>query len=74
MHAAEGLIVVTGQSGIGKTTVCRTAARDLDRRTVHSLVLEPPQSIDQLLQAVLATSRGVARPTRPAPRRSSARR
>lgn len=53
VHAAEGLIVVTGESGIGKTTVCRTAARDLDRRTVQSLVVEPPQSIDELLQIVL---------------------
>jgi general secretion pathway protein A len=53
IRAAEGLIVLTGDDGLGKTTICRTAARDLDRRTLLALVLDPPQTIDQLLQTVL---------------------
>jgi hypothetical protein len=44
---AGGLVVLTGREGLGKTTVCRTAARDLDRRTLQSLVFDPPQSIDR---------------------------
>jgi type II secretory pathway predicted ATPase ExeA len=53
VHASEGLIVMTGREGLGKTTICRTAARDLGRRTLQSLLLDPPPSIEQLLQTVL---------------------
>jgi general secretion pathway protein A len=53
VHASEGLVVLTAPRGFGKTTVCRAAARKLDRRTLQALVLEPPQSIEQLLQIVL---------------------
>jgi type II secretory pathway predicted ATPase ExeA len=53
LHASEGLVVLTGDQGLGKTTICRAAGRALDRRTVQSLVLDPPQSIEQLLQTVL---------------------
>ena len=53
IHTAEGLIVLTAPEGVGKTTICRMAERDLDRRTLVALVVEPPQTIEQLLQTVL---------------------
>jgi general secretion pathway protein A len=53
IHEREGLIVVTGPDGLGKSTICRVASRDLDRRTVQSLLLQPPQSIDEVLQKLL---------------------
>jgi len=53
IHSKEGLIVLTAPEGVGKTTVCRMAERDLDRRTLLALVVDPPQTIEQLLQTVL---------------------
>ena len=53
IHSKEGLILLTAPEGFGKTTVCRMAERDLDRRTLLALVAEPPQTIEQLLQTVL---------------------
>jgi len=53
IHTHEGLIVITAPEGVGKTTICRMAERDLDRRTFLALVLDPPQTIEQLLQTVL---------------------
>src|SRR5258705_293608 len=41
-------------SGLGKTTLCRTAVRELDRRTVTSIVFDPFLSVDQLLTPLLA--------------------
>ena len=49
-----GTVVLTGAGGMGKTTLCRAIAAALDRRTVTSLVLEPPQSFDDLLKTMLA--------------------
>jgi general secretion pathway protein A len=54
IHSAEGLIVLTAPEGFGKTTIGRMAERDLDRRTLLALVLDPPQTIEELLQTVLA--------------------
>ena len=53
IHSKEGLIVLTASEGVGKTTVCRMAERDLDRRTLLALVVDPPPTIEQLLQTVL---------------------
>ncbi len=36
-----GLTVVTGTSGTGKTTTCRTILESLDRRTVHLARSQP---------------------------------
>jgi len=49
----DGLVLVTGELGVGKTTLCRVIVEELDRRTLTSVVLDPPTSIDDLLQTVL---------------------
>lgn len=49
----SGPAVLTGPMGTGKTTLCRSLVQEIDRRTVTSLVLEPFQSIDDLLQTML---------------------
>ena len=48
-----GLTVVTGTSGTGKTTTCRTILEALDRRTFTSLVLNPYVSEEDLLRLIL---------------------
>ena len=53
IHRRGGIVVLTGELGLGKTTLCRMVARELDRRTVTSIVLEPFQSVDELLKIVL---------------------
>jgi type II secretory pathway predicted ATPase ExeA len=49
-----GLVVVTGEIGSGKTTLCRTLIEQLDRRTLTSFVTEPFVSGDDLLKTILA--------------------
>ena len=53
IHRHEGIVVLTGGLGLGKTMLCRTAARELDRRTVTSIVFDPILSVDDLLKTVL---------------------
>jgi general secretion pathway protein A len=48
-----GPIVVTGISGAGKTTLCRTVLEELDRNTFTALVLNPYLSDEALLLLVL---------------------
>ena len=50
----NGVAVLTGSFGTGKTTLCRSIVQELDRRTVASLVLEPVETIDDLLKTMLA--------------------
>jgi general secretion pathway protein A len=50
----EGLVVLTGESGLGKTTLCRAVIDQLDRRTLTSFVAEPFASTESLLKTVLA--------------------
>ncbi len=52
-RSARGLTVVTGTSGTGKTTTCRTILESLDRRTFTSLVLNPYVSDEDLLRLIL---------------------
>jgi general secretion pathway protein A len=52
-RSAQGLTVVTGTSGTGKTTTCRTILESLDRKTFTSLVLNPYVSEEDLLQLIL---------------------
>lgn len=64
-----GVIVVTGTSGTGKTTLCRTVLNEVDRDTFTALVLDPQISADDLLGLVLqdfgVISREEARVGRP---------
>ena len=49
----ECFAVVTGDTGTGKTTLCRALVEQSGRTTVIALLLNPPQSEDDLLQDVL---------------------
>jgi len=47
------VLLLTGESGIGKTTVCRSLVRQLGRRTVTSFIADPVHSLDDVLKTVL---------------------
>jgi general secretion pathway protein A len=49
----EGFVVVTGDIGTGKTTLCRAILEQLDRKTFTALVLNPFISEEDLLRLVL---------------------
>jgi type II secretory pathway predicted ATPase ExeA/cell division septation protein DedD len=49
----EGLIVLTGDIGTGKTTLCRAVLQNLDRKTFTSLVPDPFVSREDLLKMLL---------------------
>src|SRR3569832_2461201 len=49
----EGFVVVTGDIGTGKTTLCRALLEQIDRTTFTALVLNPFISEEDLLKLVL---------------------
>src|SRR5688572_20117343 len=49
----EGLIVLTGEIGTGKTTLCRSVLQQLDRRTFTAFVPDPFVSREDLLKMLL---------------------
>jgi len=49
----EGFVVVTGDIGTGKTTLCRALLEQIDRRTFSALVLNPFLSEEDLLKLIL---------------------
>ena len=49
----EGLIVLTGDIGAGKTTLCRAVLDQLDRQTFSTFVPDPFLSRDDLLKVML---------------------
>ena len=49
----EGLIVLTGEMGTGKTTLCRAALYQLDRKTFTTFVPDPFLSREDLLRMLL---------------------
>src|SRR5512146_3036625 len=49
----EGFVVITGDIGTGKTTLCRALLEKIDRNTFTALVLNPFLSEDDLLKLVL---------------------
>ena len=49
----EGFVVVTGDIGTGKTTLCRAILEQLDSRTFTALVLNPFITEEDLLRIVL---------------------
>lgn len=55
----EGFIVLTGDIGTGKTTLCRTILEQFDPTTFTALILNPFLSVEELLREVLL-SFGVA--------------
>lgn len=50
----EAMVVMTGDPGLGKTTLCRAVIDQLDRRTLTSLVVDRLVSTDDLLKTLLA--------------------
>jgi general secretion pathway protein A len=49
----EGFILLTGDIGTGKTTVCRALLQQLDVNTFTSLILNPFLSVEELLREIL---------------------
>ena len=49
----EGVAVLSGDIGTGKTTVCRTVLEQLDMTLFTSLVLNPFLSVEELLREIL---------------------
>lgn len=49
----KGILVITGEIGTGKTTLCRTLLNQLDKSIKTALILNPSYSDLQLLQLIL---------------------
>jgi type II secretory pathway predicted ATPase ExeA len=49
----DGLVVVTGPLGVGKSMLCRVITEEIDRRTLTSVVFGPITSLDDLLRTIL---------------------
>ena len=49
----EGFVVITGDIGTGKTTLCRAVLEQLDRKTFTALILNPFLSEEDLLRLIL---------------------
>ena len=72
----EGFVVVTGDIGTGKTTLCRALLEQIDRTTFTALVLNPFLSEEDLLKRILQDFGVVSRDEiegRPAGRASASR-
>ena len=53
IHRREGFVVVTGDIGTGKTTLCRALLEQIDRTTYTALVLNPFLTEEDLLKKIL---------------------
>jgi len=49
----EGFVLITGDIGTGKTTLCRALLEKTDLKTFAALILNPFQSEEDLLRAIL---------------------
>ena len=49
----EGFVVISGDIGTGKTTLCRALLEQIDRKTFSALVLNPFLSEEDLLKLIL---------------------
>lgn len=54
LRAGEGLIVVTGEVGTGKTLLCRGLLQEHDARTFTSLILDPCATAEEMLVQILS--------------------
>lgn len=59
LESGEGFIVVTGDIGVGKTTVCRALLSRLSDRFTTSLIVNPLLTEKELVRAVLEDFGGV---------------
>src|ERR1700679_462816 len=53
VQSRKGIIVITGEIGTGKTTLCRTLLNRLDKSVKTALILNPNFSDLQLLQMII---------------------
>lgn len=53
LRRREGFVVITGDIGTGKTTLCRALREEIDRNTFSALVLNPFLSEEDLLKLIL---------------------
>src|SRR5271154_6709097 len=53
IQARRGIVVITGEVGTGKTTLCRTLLNRLDKSVKTALILNPNFSDLQLLQMII---------------------
>ena len=53
IRSRRGIVVITGEIGTGKTTLCRTLLNRLDRSVKTALILNPNFSDLQLLQMII---------------------
>jgi general secretion pathway protein A len=49
----DGIVVITGPPGIGKTALCQAVLEELDRHTLTSFLVDPFLSVEDLLQTLL---------------------
>ena len=53
IQSRKGIIVITGEIGTGKTTLCRTLLNRLDQKTKTAFILNPSFSDIELLQLIV---------------------
>ena len=53
LRRREGLVVVTGAIGTGKTMLCRSMLESFESRTFLSVILDPGLEVEDLLRTVL---------------------
>ncbi len=49
----KGILLITGEIGTGKTTLCRALLNSLDKKTKTAFILNPNFSETQLLQLIV---------------------
>ncbi len=49
----EGMTLLTGDVGAGKTMLCRAISEEIDRRTLTSVIVDPIDSLETLLRTIL---------------------
>src|SRR3989338_3366958 len=53
LRRREGLLVLVGETGTGKTTLCRAVIDALGRRTFSALILDPYMSDAEVLRVLI---------------------